>query len=244
MPTKDRDYTLTAVLLREYRDAALVNAQALLEEATLLLAHEKYARAYFLSASTIEEAGKAVQAFEGLGKNLKDPAVTQRLKLQFEDHSQKVTSAFSPWLQATPNLEDEVMNFVKLMVALKFGREASMYTDINPELVIVTTPQTQVRQKTASDCVRLAGIVLSHVRPYVQQTQPKSTTRMQDAFFALRPSIFQKMTNTADFWYFYLAQMKGGNLALESAVTEYYDRYFSKRALFVVKSSVEGSGAV
>jgi hypothetical protein len=130
------------------------------------------------------------------------------------------------------------------MVALKFGREASMYTDINPELVIVTTPQTQVRQKTASDCVRLAGTVLSHVRPYVQQTQPKSTARMQDAFFALRPSIFQKMTNTADFWYFYIAQMKGGNLALESAVTEYYDRYFSKRALFVVKSSVEGSGAV
>jgi AbiV family abortive infection protein len=81
MPIKDRDYTLTPDLLREYRDAALVNAQELLEEATLLLAHKKYARAYFLSASTIEEAGKAVQASEGLGKNLRDPGVTQRLKL-------------------------------------------------------------------------------------------------------------------------------------------------------------------
>lgn len=239
MPIKDRDYTLTADLLREYRDAALVNAQALLEEATLLLAHEKYARAYFLSASTIEEAGKAVQAFEGLGKNLKDPAVTQRLKLQFEDHSQKVTAAFSPWLQATPNLRDEVMNFVELMVALKFGREASMYTDINADRGIVTTPQMQVRRKTASDCVRLAGTVLSHVRPYAQQTQPKSTTRLQDAFFALRPSIFQKMANTADFWYFYIAQMEGGNLALESAVTEYNDLYFSKRVLFKTESSAD-----
>ncbi len=239
MPIKDRDYTVTAELLRDYRDAALANAQALLEEATLLLAHEKYARAYFLSASTIEEAGKAVQAFEGLGKNLKDPAVAQRLKLQFADHSQKVTAAFSPWLQATPNLKDEVMNFVELMVTLKFGREASMYTDINAERGIVITPQMQVRQKTASDCVRLAGTVLSHVRPYAQQTQPKSTTRLQDAFFALRPSIFQKMANTDDFWYFYIAQMEGGNLALESAVTEYNDLYFSKRVLFKAESSAD-----
>jgi AbiV family abortive infection protein len=240
MPIKDRDYSLTKDLLREYRDAALVNAQALLEEATLLLAHGKYARAYFLSASTIEEAGKAVQAFEGLGKNLKDPAVTQRLKLQFEDHSQKVTAAFSPWLQATPNLRNEVMNFVNMMVALKFGREASMYTDINAERVIVTTPQMQVRQKTASDCVRLAGTVLSHVRPYTQQAQPSSTTRVQDAFFALRPSIFQKIANTDDFWYFYIAQMESGNLALESAVTEYNDLYFSKRSLFRAEASTEG----
>lgn len=239
MRIKARDYKLTAALLLEYRDAALVNAQALLEEATLLLAHEKYARAYFLSASTIEEAGKAVQAFEGLGRNLKDPAVTQRLKLQFEDHSQKVTAAFSPWLQATPNLKDEVMNFVNMMVDLKFGREASMYTDINAERVIVTTPQMQVRQKTASDCVRLAGAVLSHVRPYAQQAQPKPTTRVQDAFFALRPSLFQKVANTADFWYFYIDRMECGNLALESAVTEYNDIYFSKGSLFRVESSAE-----
>lgn len=239
MPIKDRDYKLTADLLRAYRDAALVNAKELLEEASLLLAHEKYARAYFLSASTIEEAGKAVQAFEGLGKNLKDHAVTQRLKLQFEDHSQKVTAAFSPWLQATPNLKDEVMNFVNIMVALEFGREASMYTDINAEGMIVTTPQMQVRQKTASDCVRLAGTVLSHVRPYAQQAQPKPTTRVQDTFFALKPSIFQKMANTSDFWYFYVAQMESGNIALESAVTAYNDLYFSKKTLFKAASSAE-----
>jgi len=244
MPIKDRDYTLTPDLLREYRNAALVNAQELLEEATLLLAHKKYARAYFLSASTIEEAGKAVQAFEGLGKNLRDPAVTQRLKLQFEDHSKKVTAAFSPWLQATPNLKDEVMNFVNMMVDLKFGREASMYADINAERMIVTTPQMQVRQKTASDCVRLAGTVLSHVRPYAQQALPKSTTRVQDAFFALKPSTFQKMANTSDFWYFYIAQMESGNIALESAVTEYNDLYFSKKALFRTESSAEGGNAI
>lgn len=232
MPIKDRNYTLTEDLLREYRDLALVNAQQLLEEAILLLAHEKYARAYFLSASAIEEAGKAVQAFEGLGKNLTNPAVTQRLKLQFEDHSQKVTAAFSPWLQTMPNLKNKIMNFVNMMDNLKFGREASMYTDINAEREIVTTPQMQVRKKIASNCVRLAGTVLSHVMTYTQHSQPKSTTQVQDAFFALRPSIFQKIAKTADFWYFYISQMENGNLALESAVTEYYDRYFSKNESF------------
>jgi hypothetical protein len=36
---------------------------------------EADARAYFLAASCIEESGKAVQAFEGLARNLKGPAV-------------------------------------------------------------------------------------------------------------------------------------------------------------------------
>lgn len=244
MPTKHRDYQLTADLLREYRDAALMNAQALLEEAALLLAHGYFARAYFLSASSIEEAGKAAQAFEGIGRNLKDPAVTQRLKIQFEDHSQKVTSAFSPWLKATPNLRDEVMDFVNIMVALKFGREASMYTDINAERVIVTTPRMQVPEVTSSNCVRLAGTVLSHVRPYAQQAQPKSTTRVQDAFFALKPSVFQNMANTADFWEYYISKMEQGNLALEAAVTEYNDRYFSKGTQFKAEPKSVDSGAI
>jgi AbiV family abortive infection protein len=232
MQSKNRDYQLTGELLREYRDAALVNAQALLEEAALLLAHGHHARAYFLAASCIEEAGKAVQAFEGLGRNLGDAAVMQRLKLQFEDHSQKVTAAFSPWLQATPNLREQIMDFVRTMVDLKFGREASMYTDIHAEKVIVTTPQKQVRGKTATDCVRLAGTVLSYARPYAQQAQPKQTTRVQDAFFALRPAVFQKMANTADFWHFYIGQMERGNMALEAAVTEYNTLYLSQGKLF------------
>lgn len=242
MPEKDRNYDLTSDLLLQYRDAALVNAQALLEEAALLLAHGHYARAYFLSASSIEESGKAVQAFEGLGKNLKDPAVTQRLKLQFESHSQKVTSAFSPWLQSTPNLREEVMDFVNIMVDLKFGREASMYTDISAEKVLVTTPQMQVGQNISLNCVRLAGAVLSHVRPYAEQSQPKTTTRVQDAFFALRPAIFQKMANTADFWEYYISRMEQGDMALEAAVTDYNLNYFSKSKTFNPSSNSEKSG--
>lgn len=232
MQEKNRNYQLTSDLLREYRDAALANAQALLAEAELLLSHMHYARAYFLAASSIEEAGKAVQAFEGLGRNLSDSAVTQRLKLQFEDHSQKMTSAFSPWVQATPNIREEIMDFVRMMVDLKFGREASMYTDIHAERAVVTTPRAQVSIRTAENCVRLAGRVLTHVRRHVELRQPKVTTRLQDEFFALRPAVFQRMANTADFWEYYISQMEQGNMALESAVTAYHKLYLSQGRLF------------
>lgn len=242
MPAKNREYQLTSELLQQYLDAALVNAQALVEEATLLLGQAHYARAYFLAASSIEESGKAVQAFEGLGRNLSDSAVTHRLKLQFEDHSQKVASAFSPWIQATPNIRDEIMNFVRMMVDLKFGREASMYTDINAEKLIVTTPEMQVRQRTASDCVRLAGTVLAYAGPYAQQSQPKTMTRVQDAFFALRPAVFQKMANTADFWDYYIAQVEQGNMALEAAVTEYNKNYLSQGKAFKPGPGSVGEG--
>ncbi|MCD6734098.1 MAG: AbiV family abortive infection protein [Burkholderiaceae bacterium] len=232
MRTKNREYQLTAQLLEQYRDAALVNAQALLEEAALLLGHRHYARAYFLAASSIEEAGKAVQAYEGLGRNLGDPAVAHRLKLQFDDHSQKVTSAFSPWIQATPNIREELMDFARVMVDLKFGREASMYTDIQAERAIVTTPEMQVAQAPAANCVRLAGTVFAYAAPYARQSQPRSMSCVQDAFFALKPAVFQKMANTADFWEYYIQQMERGNMALEVAVTEYNRQYLSQGRTF------------
>lgn len=239
MPTKNRDYKLTAELLIEYRDASLLNSQTLLDEAALLLAHGHFARAYFLAVSSIEEAGKAVQAYEGLGKNLQDPAVTQRLKLQFEDHSQKVTSAFSPWVHATRGLREQLMDFIKLMVDIQFGREASMYTDIQAEKAIVTTPQKQIREKAASDCVRLARKVLSYARAYAEQAELQATSRVQDSFFALKPNVFQKMASTADFWWYYIARMEQGNLALESAAVEYNANYLSKHKLFRPEGSTD-----
>lgn len=232
MRTKNREFQLTTELLEQYRDAALVNAKALLEEATLLLGHGHYPRSYFLAASSIEEAGKAVQAFEGMSRNLRDSAVSHRLKIQFDDHSQKITSAFSPWMQATPNIRTEIMDFVRIVVDLKFGREASMYTDIHTEKVIVTTPAMQVGQRTAADSVRLAGTVLSYAVPYAQQLQTKFMSRAQDAFFALKPTLFQKMANTVDFWEYYLHQMEQGNMTLDVAVTDYNRLYLSKGQLF------------
>src|SRR5438034_9709985 len=123
--TKNREYVLSVELLKQYRDCAVANAEDLLAEAALLLRHEHHARAYFLAVASIEEIGKAVQAFDGMGRNLNDSAVSTKLKLQFEDHSQKVTSAFLPWLRATPNLREQVMSFVNLMIDVKHGREPS-----------------------------------------------------------------------------------------------------------------------
>jgi AbiV family abortive infection protein len=117
VPTqKNRNYELTLELLQEYSSAALKNAQELLDEAAFLLKLNHHARAYFLAVAAIEEIGKSVQAFDGMGRNLKDSAVSKRLKLQFEDYSQKVTSAFVPWLVATPNIRGEIMSFVNTML--------------------------------------------------------------------------------------------------------------------------------
>ena len=129
-----------------------------------------------------------------------------------------------------------------MIVSIKFGREASMYTDINAEHGIVTTPQLQIRPRAATDCVRLAGTVLSYVLPYAQQSHPKTTTRLQDAFFALRPAAFQKMANTRDFWEFYIAEMEAGNIALEAAVTQYNDRFLSKDKLFKAIAGEDDAG--
>ncbi|MBI4463594.1 MAG: AbiV family abortive infection protein [Acidobacteria bacterium] len=234
---KNRNYELTTELLQQYQDAALTNAQELLDEATLLLKHDHHARAYFLAVASIEETGKAVQAFDGIGHNLKDSAVSTRLKRQFEEHSQKVTSAFVPWLVATPNQREEVISYiVNLMIDLKHGREPSMYTDIHFEGPKVTTPTALVRKSAAEDCVRLANDVLSHARRYIGETKPPAKTRVQDEFFAMKPAVFQKMRNTADFWKYYISRMEAGDMALENAATQYYKSYFSKGLRFKEES--------
>ena len=240
MPSvKIRNYQLTIELLQEYRDAALENARKLLAEAALLLKHKHHARAYFLAVASVEEIGKAVQAFDGMGRNLKNSAVSMRLKVQFEDHSQKITSAFVPWILATPNLRDEVMSFVNLMIDVKHGREPSMYTDIQSDGLKVTTPEAAVRPLAAENCVRLAHAVLSHAQSYVTRSKPKVTTWVQDAFFALKPSVVQKLTKTEDFWWYYISRMEAGDMALETAVTEYHKKYFSKDVKFKTEGAPE-----
>ena len=71
---------LTATLLLSYSEAALRNADELLSEASLLRDHDHMARAYFLAVACIEEAGKALLAFDAQNRNLSDPAVCTKLK--------------------------------------------------------------------------------------------------------------------------------------------------------------------
>jgi AbiV family abortive infection protein len=240
--SKNRDYQLTPGLLQQNRDAALANAQEWLDEATLLLQHEHRARAYFLAVASIEEVGKAVQAYEGMGRNLKDSAVATRLKVQFDDHEQKISSAFHPWLpglQGSSSLLQALDEITGLILNVQHGREPAMYTDIHIDGPSVLTPSVSIRPKTAESCVRLARDVLAWVRPYVAQTAPLVKTRAQDALFALRPFVWLKMANTKDFWEYYLSRSQYGDMAIETAATQYHKDYFSKGLQFKAESNSE-----
>ncbi|HEY5866062.1 MAG TPA: AbiV family abortive infection protein [Candidatus Tectomicrobia bacterium] len=233
--SKNRDYPLTRELLQQYRDAALANAQELLDEATLLLQHEHRARAYFLAVASIEEVGKAVQAFDGMGRNLKDCAVSTRLKVQFDDHEQKISSAFQPWLQGSSNLPEELDKIINLILNVQHGREPAMYTDIHIDGPSVMTPSTSIRPITAESCVRLARDVLSRARPYVTQTDPQVKTRVQDAFLAMT-TVWRKMAPTKDFWEYYMSRAQAGDMAIETAAIQYNKDYFSKGLPFKAES--------
>jgi hypothetical protein len=93
-------------------------------------------------------------------------------------------------------------------------------------------PSSAVSRSVAENCVRLAQAVLAHAQPYATQSKPKVTTRVQDAFFAMKPAVFQKMSKTGDFWRYYISRMEAGEMAIEAAVTEYYKKYFSKDIKF------------
>jgi AbiV family abortive infection protein len=241
MPTpKNRDYQLTRELLQQYRDAALANAKALLEEATLLLRYGHHARAYFLAVATIEEIGKAVQAFDGMGRNLKDSAVAKRLQVRFDDHAEKIRSAFLPWLlwlQGSSSLPKALDKIIGLILNIQHGREPSMYTDIDAEGPSVITPSTSVRKVAAEDSVRLARDVLAHARPYVTQAHPKVTTRAQDALFALRSAVWLKMVNTKDFWEYWLSRNQAEVTTIDTVAIQYHKDYFSKGLQFKAENN-------
>ena len=124
------------------------------------------------------------------------------------------------------------MSFVDAMIDVKRGREPSMYVDIQSDGLRVLTPKSTVRPSAAENCVRLAHAVLLQAEPHVTQSVPKVTTRAEDTLFTLKPAYYQKMINTADFWWYYISRMESGDTAFEIAVTEYDKKYFSKNITF------------
>ncbi|WP_282029502.1 AbiV family abortive infection protein [Paracoccus marcusii] len=86
---------MTKLLLQHYSEAALRNADDLIAEATLLRDHDHMARAYFLAVACIEEAGKALLAFDSQNRDLSDPAVCTKLKRSMENHGDKINYALN-----------------------------------------------------------------------------------------------------------------------------------------------------
>jgi AbiV family abortive infection protein len=234
--SEPRNIKFSRELLRDHSLAALANDSELVSEALVLHKHGHYARAYFLAVASIEETGKAFLAFGGQGRNLSDSGVTSKLKRAMEDHSQKITSAFTAWLVASPNVRESVMPAITLMLNLKHGREPSMYTDIRSDSSTVQIPATVVREKASFDCIRLATDCLSHTQIHISEKTPEPRTRAEDQLFAMKAGQFQKIASTEDFWWYYIAQMEAGRKDLAESVISYRDNY-AKRGLLFQKSS-------
>jgi AbiV family abortive infection protein len=220
---------LTLEVLQKYETASIENASELLVEASLLLKHEHFARAYFLSVAAIEEIGKAVIAFDARGHNLRDSAVRSKLLKMMADHKSKIRAAFTGFLAADPRKNLEVA--VKLMIALQYGREPSMYTDLTSS-GSVQSPKAAVRPKAAADCVRLAHDCFASAANHLANAQPHVRTKDLRRCFTSMPSETIKIMNDSDFWWYFISRMEVGQTDIAAAYVAYKRDFLDKGLRF------------
>lgn len=212
-------------LLRAYAEGALANAEELFEEAALLLEHGHRARAYFLAFSSVEEAGKALIAFDAQLRNLSDPAVCMRLKGHMENHRQKISYALSMWALNDADPKAGLNKALDLIFHLAHGREPSMYSDLRAQPDRVQTPREIVREVAARDCVRLAAGCIENARRHIKENVPTQTTSAQDRLFTMKTKKLQELLNNEDFWWYYINQREGGNPDFAEAVIGYEGKH-------------------
>lgn len=213
--------TLTATLLHSYSEAALRNADELLAEAALLRDHGHMARAYFLAVACVEEAGKALLAFNPQNRNLSDPAVCTKLKKSMESHGEKINYALSMWALSSPDQRESMKEASNIIVHVKHGREPSMYSDLRTDPDRVQTPREVVRDSAARDCVRLAKNCLAYAHRHVVEKTPATFTTAQDRLFTMKSAKFQELLEIEDFWWFYISRMEAGQQDIAEAVLGY-----------------------
>ncbi len=221
-------YTLTSTLLKGYRKAAVDNARELQYEAALLLANNHFSRAYFLATASIEEIGKAVQAFDALGRNVRDTEISTRVRLNFQDYSKKLAAAVFPWMLRDPKNRESVALFIETLVEAKNASEPSLFVGIEPQGMDIHTPFAVVRREMAEECVRMARTIFSYAAPHVLDGHYKVRTKAEDDFFVMKPSSVLNMSSGADFWQYYIACMKSGDAAFEAALMDYTKKYLAK----------------
>ena len=224
--------TMTADLLRAYSEAALCNADELLVEASLLRDHNHMARAYFLAVACIEEAGKALQAFDGQNRKLSDPAVCTKLKAGMESHPQKINYALGAWALSSANPRETLKAAIDLIIHLKRGREPSMYSELRKDSDRAQTPRDIFRADAARDCVRLAEDCLAYARRHVSEKASAKVTPAQDKLFTMKSAKFQQMLSMEDFWWYYISRMEAGQQDLAEAVLGYERDHIKTRIPF------------
>ena len=217
--------------------AALANAKALLQEASLLLQHGHYSRAYLLAVASIEETGKAAIAHDAPGRNLRDQAVRSKIDRMITDHASKIRAAFTGFLVADPDKNAE--RAVELIVQLQRGREPSMYTEIRTD-GSVYSPSNSVSETNANDCIRLADRCFRSIENHIQTIPPRASTSMEDRFFALRNGETSKIMNRSDFSWYYISRLEQGEKDLASAVITYKHDYLLAGKEFE-KSGADGA---
>ena len=216
---------ISTASLKALAQAALENADALLQEANALLTAEHFARAYFLAVASIEEMGKASIAFTSSGRNLSDRSVERVVRKKLLDHKSKIIAAFAPSLQLTDkaNLHEAVKASMGLIGDLRRGREPSMYTEILVD-GSVRQPSSVVRPVAARDVVRLTTHCLARAQAFMASNQPPKTSHANDFFFTKSAARIQEIMSSDDFSEFYLQRIESGDPSLEDAIYAYVTR--------------------
>lgn len=216
---------MTSELLCSYSEAALSNADELLVEASLLHDHGHNARAYFLAVASIEEAGKALIAFDSQKSNLSDPAVCSKLKAITENHAQKITYALTMWALHSVDPQKALKMACNLIFDLQHGREPSMYTELRTDPDRVQTPRVVVCANATRDCIRLAENSLAYAQRHIREKTPFKFTNAQDRLLTMRSGKFQETMKTEDFWWYFISRMEAGQLDIAKAVLGYERDY-------------------
>lgn len=209
--------TLTGDILRSYSVAALSNADDLLVEASLLRDNGHMARAYFLAVACIEEAGKALHAFDSQNRNLSDPTVRTRVKADLENHSKKIIYALGTWALKGSDLDRDMKSALKIISQLKHGREPSMYSDLRSDPDRAQTPREIVRGKAADDCIRLAENCLAHAHRHLNEMTPAKFTAAQDRLYVMKSAKVNEILGQEDFWWFYISRLESHDRPVDIA---------------------------
>jgi AbiV family abortive infection protein len=228
------EFRFTDRILKDLSTVSLENAEQLIKEAKLLLSQNFLPRAYFLSVAAIEETGKAYLCFESSARNLNDSAVTSKIIKSIENHSNKINAAFHTSIITSKDPRGAIQTAVDLMLALKNGREPSMYTDINYIDSKIYVPNSVIRNVAAKDSVRLSEHCYSTTRNYINNSDPSKKSKVDDAVFGLKSKTFSKIMEQEDFWWYLIDNQENNNLNHNEVIFKYNDEYFSKNKLFKV----------
>jgi AbiV family abortive infection protein len=228
------EFRFTDKILKDLSIVSLENAEQLINEAKLLLDQKFIPRAYFLSVAAIEEIGKAYLCFESATRNLSDSAVTSKIVKSIENHLNKINAAFHTSILTSKDPRGAIQTAVDLMVALKNGREPSMYTDINYIDSKIYVPNSVVREIAAKDSVRLAGHCYLTTHHYINNFDPSVKSKVDDIVFGLKLNTFSKLMNHEDFWWYLVDNYENNRLNLNEIILEYHKEFFIKNKLFKV----------